>query len=118
MAQRHLRPGRDPLRNAHVKLPFPAPIRWRDERPLLNIPPAARGRPSISPQLQEILYRAWSGIPEIDMPKPRNLLGFGHQDQVGVRTARSCGTAKGKAHLPAKYLLWGLALIPVIVLLP
>jgi eukaryotic-like serine/threonine-protein kinase len=104
------------------KLPFtgPNPIAAMNER-LLNHPmPPSVAEPSISPQLQEILYRAL----ERD---PKNRYATGHEfkhdlehiDQVGVEDRPELRDwQKRKSQTSRKILYYGgLAMIPVIILL-
>jgi len=104
------------------KLPFsgPSPMAAMNER-LLNHPvPPRVADPSVSPQLQEVIYRAL----ERD---PRNRYATAHEfrndiehlDQVGVEDRVELRDwQKRKSHLSRKILYYGaLALIPVVVLL-
>jgi serine/threonine-protein kinase len=105
-----------------VKLPFsgPNPLAAMNDR-LLNHPTPPRvADPSISPQLQEILYRALERDPRNRYAKAQEFAwDLAHQDQVGVEDREELRNwQKRKAHLPRKILYYGgLALIPVIVLL-
>jgi serine/threonine protein kinase len=104
------------------KLPFsgPNPLAAMNDR-LLNPPTPPRvADPSISPQLQEILYRALERDPRNRYPKAQQFAwDLAHQDQVGVEDREELRNwQKRKAHLPRKILYYGgLALIPVVVLL-
>jgi serine/threonine-protein kinase len=104
------------------KLPFhgPSPLAAMNDR-LLNHPvPPSVADPSISPQLQEVLYRAL----ERD---PRNRYAAAHEfardlehlDEVGVEDREELRNwQKRKSQLSRKILYYGgLAMIPVIILL-
>jgi serine/threonine protein kinase len=104
------------------KLPFsgPNPLAAMNDR-LLNDPTPPRvADPSISPQLQEILYRALERDPRNRYAKAHEFAwDLAHQDQVGVEDRGELRNwQKRKAHLPRKIIYYGgLALIPVVVLL-
>jgi eukaryotic-like serine/threonine-protein kinase len=104
------------------KLPFtgPTPMAAMNDR-LLNHPvPPRVAEPAVSPQLQEVLYRAL----ERD---PRNRYATAHEfahdlehlDQVGVEDRPEIlNWQQRKSHLSRKILYYsGLALIPVVILL-
>ena len=88
---------------------------------LLNHPmPPSVADPSISPQLQEVLYRALERDPRNRYPKARDFLrDLEHLDQVGVEDrAELRDWQKRKSQLSRKILYYGaLALIPVAILL-
>lgn len=105
------------------KLPFsgPSPLAIMNDRVLNHPIPPSVADPSISPQLQEVLYRAL----ERD---PRNRYGDAHEfkwdlenlDQVGVEDERDeiRDWHKRKSFLSRRIVLYtSLALIPVAVLL-
>lgn len=105
------------------KLPFsgPSPLAIMNDRVLNHPIPPSVADPSISPQLQEVLYRAL----ERD---PRNRYGDAHEfkwdlenlDQVGVENDRDeiRDWHKRKSFLSRRIILYTtLALIPVAVLL-
>ncbi len=104
------------------KLPFsgPSPMAAMNDR-LLNYPTPPRVvDPSISPQLQEILYRSLERDPTKRYAKAQNFLwDLQHRDQVGVEDrAELRDWQKRKSHLLRKILYYGgLALIPVVILL-
>jgi len=104
------------------KLPFsgPSPMAAMNDR-LLNYPTPPRVvDPSISPQLQEILYRALERDPIKRYAKAQNFQwDLLHQDQVGVEDrAELRNWQKRKSHLARKILYCAaLALIPVVILL-
>jgi serine/threonine-protein kinase len=101
------------------KLPFtgPSPMAAMNDR-LLNHPlPPSIAEPSISPQLQEVLYRALERDPRNRYAKASEFKhDLEHLDQVGRIELRDW--QKRKSHLSRKILYYtGLALIPVVVLL-
>ena len=104
------------------KLPFsgPSPLAAMNDR-LLNHPTPPRvADPSISPQLQEILYRALERDPKNRYAKAQEFVwDLAHQDQVGAEDRDELRNwQKRKAQLPRKILYYAaLALIPVVVLL-
>ena len=104
------------------KLPFsvPSPMAAMNDR-LLNYPTPPRVvDPSISPQLQEILYRALERDPSKRYAKAQNFQwDLLHQDQVGVEDRVELRDwQKRKSHLSRKILYYAaLALIPVVILL-
>jgi serine/threonine-protein kinase len=104
------------------KLPFsgPSPMAVMNDR-LLNYPtPPSVADPSISPQLQEVLYRALERDPRNRYAKARDFENdLLHLDQVGVEDRVELRDwQKRKSQLSRKILYYGaLALIPVVVLL-
>jgi serine/threonine-protein kinase len=104
------------------KLPFsgPSPLTAMNDR-LLNHPTPPRvADPSISPQLQEILYRALERDPANRYPKASAFIwDLEHPDLVGVEDREELHNwQKRKSHLSRKILYYGgLALIPVVILL-
>jgi serine/threonine-protein kinase len=104
------------------KLPFtgPSPMAAMNDR-LLNHPlPPSIAEPSISPQLQEVLYRALERDPRNRYAKASEFKhDLEHLDQVGVEDRIELRDwQKRKSHLSRKILYYtGLALIPVVVLL-
>jgi serine/threonine-protein kinase len=104
------------------KLPFsgPSPLAAMNDR-LLNHPtPPSVADPSISPQLQEILYRALERDPINRYAKARDFQwDLEHQDQVGVEDrAELRDWQKRRSHLSRKIVYYSaLALIPVAILL-
>ena len=104
------------------KLPFsgPTPLAAMNDR-LLNHPvPPRVADPSISPQLQEILYRALERDPRNRYAQARDFLhDLQNPDQVGVEDrAELRDWQKRKSQLSRKILYYGgLALIPVAILL-
>ncbi len=104
------------------KLPFsgPSPLAAMNDR-LLNHPvPPCVADPSLSPQLQEILYRALERDPKHRYARARDFLDdLQHPDRVGVEDRPELRDwQKRKAQLPRKILYYiGLAMIPVAILL-
>ena len=104
------------------KLPFsgPSPLAAMNDR-LLNHPtPPSVADPSISPQLQEILYRALERDPKNRYAKAHQFAwDLEHLDQVGVEDRPELRDwQKRKSQLSRKVLYYAaLALIPVVILL-
>ena len=104
------------------KLPFsgPTPMAAMNDR-LLNHPlPPSVADPSISPQLQEVLYRALERDPRNRYAKAHDFeRDLEHLDQVGVEDRVELRDwQKRKSQLSRKILYYAaLALIPVVVLL-
>lgn len=104
------------------KLPFTgsSPMQVINDR-LLNYPmPPSVADPSVSPQLQEVLYRALERDPRNRYPKARDFArDLEHLDQVGVEDRPELRDwRKRKAHLPRAILYYvALALIPVAILM-
>jgi eukaryotic-like serine/threonine-protein kinase len=104
------------------KLPFtgPSPLAAMNDR-LLNPPvPPRVADPSISPQLQEILYRALERDPKNRYSHASEFLrDLEHPEQVGVEDRPEIHNwQKRKSHLARKIVYYGaLAMIPVVILL-
>src|SRR5208282_1294768 len=104
------------------KLPFsgPSPLAAMNDR-LLNYPiPPRVADPSISPQMQEILYRALERDPRNRYAKAHEFAwDLAHIDQVGVEDRPELRNwQKRKSQLSRKILYYGaLAFIPVAILL-
>lgn len=104
------------------KLPFigPSPLASMNER-LLNYPiPPRVADPSVSPQMQEILYRALERDPRNRYSKAHEFAwDLAHIDQVGVEDRPELRDwQQRKSQLSRKILYYGaLALIPVAILL-
>jgi serine/threonine-protein kinase len=104
------------------KLPFsgPSPLAAMNDR-LLNHPlPPSVADPSISPQLQEIIYRALERDPKNRYATAKEFIrDLEHPDQVGVEERPELlHWQKRKSQLSRKILYYaGLALIPVVILL-
>ena len=105
--------GRQPFSGA-------SPMEVMNDR-LLNYPtPPTVAAPSISPQLQEVLYRALERDPKNRYARAHDFAhDLKHLDQVGVEDRPELRDwHKRKAHLPRKILYYSaLALIPVVILL-
>jgi serine/threonine-protein kinase len=88
---------------------------------LLNHPTPPRvADPSISPELQEVLYRALERDPKNRYAKARDFVSdLEHLDQVGVEDREELRDwQKRKSQLSRKILYYtALALIPVVILL-
>lgn len=104
------------------KLPFtgPTPLAAMNDR-LLNHPlPPRVADPSISPEIQEVIYRALERDPKNRYARAAEFKhDLDHLDEVGVEDRDEIRNwHKRKAHLPRKIAFYGaLALIPVVVLL-
>ena len=104
------------------KLPFtgPTPLAAMNDR-LLNHPmPPSVADPSVSPQLQEVLYRAIERDPKNRYPSAHEFKhDLEHLDQVGIEDRDEIRNWQNrKSHLTRKVLYYGgLALIPVVILL-
>jgi eukaryotic-like serine/threonine-protein kinase len=104
------------------KLPFsgPSPMAAMNER-LLNHPvPPRVADPSVSPQLQEVIYRALERDPRNRYPAAREFRhDLEHLDRVGVEDRVELRDwQKRKSQLSRKILYYSaLALIPVVILL-
>ena len=104
------------------KLPFsgPSPLAAMNDR-LLNHPlPPSVADPSISPQLQEIIYRALERDPKNRYATAKEFIhDLEHPDQVGVEERPELlNWQKRKSQLSRKILYYAsLALIPVVILL-
>ncbi|MGA8730675.1 MAG: serine/threonine-protein kinase [Terracidiphilus sp.] len=104
------------------KQPFSgsSPMEAMNDR-LLNYPtPPSVADPSISPQLQEVLYRALERDPKNRYASAHEFANdLKHLDQVGVEDRPELRDwQKRKAHLPRQILYYSaLALIPVVILL-
>jgi eukaryotic-like serine/threonine-protein kinase len=104
------------------KLPFsgPSPLAAMNDR-LLNHPiPPTVADPTISPQLQEVVYRALERDPKNRYATAHEFLhDLEHIDQVGVEDrAELKDWQRRKSHLSRRILYYaGLAMIPVAVLL-
>jgi serine/threonine protein kinase len=104
------------------KLPFsgPTPLAAMNER-LLNHPvPPSVAEPSVSPQLQEILYRALEREPKNRYAHAREFLDdLEHMDRVGVENRPELRDwRKRKSQLSRKIFYYGgLAMIPAVILL-
>jgi serine/threonine-protein kinase len=104
------------------KLPFsgPTPLAAMNDR-LLNHPvPPRVANPEVTPQLQEILYRALERDPRNRYPRAEEFLhDLDHPEQVGVEDRTEARDwQKRRSPRARKMLYYGaLALIPVVILL-
>jgi serine/threonine-protein kinase len=104
------------------KLPFPGatPMAAMNDR-LLNPPiPPRVAAPAVSPQLQEVIYRALEREPKNRYATAHEFAhDLEHLDQVGVEDRPEIANwEKRKSHLSRKILYYGgLVLIPVVLLL-
>ena len=104
------------------KLPFsgPSPLAAMNDR-LLNAPvPPRVANPSLSPQLQEILYRALERDPKNRYSHAAEFLhDLEHQDEVGVEDRPEIHNWQNrKSDLVRRIVYYGaLAMIPVVILL-
>ena len=104
------------------KLPFtgPSPLAVMNDRVLNHPTPPSVANPSISPELQEVLYRALERDPRNRYAKASNFAwDLEHLDQVGVENRDELqGWTKRKSQQLRKFLYYSaLALIPVAILL-
>jgi eukaryotic-like serine/threonine-protein kinase len=97
-----------------------SPLEIMNDR-LLNFPvPPTVADPAISPQLQEVLYRALERDPKNRYARARDFAhDLRHLEQVGVEDRSEIHSwQKRKRHLPRQILYYSaLALIPVVILL-
>jgi len=104
------------------RLPFSgsSPMEVMNDR-LLNHPmPPSVADPAITPQLQEVLYRALERDPQNRYARARDFAhDLQHLDEVGVEDRpETRNWQKRKSHLTRTILYYsGLALIPVVILL-
>jgi serine/threonine-protein kinase len=104
------------------KLPFtgPSPLAAMNDR-LLNHPmPPCVADPTITPQLQEVIYRALERDPQNRYAKARDFAGdLAHLDQVGIEDRIELRDWQKRKSQRARSLLYytALALIPVVILL-
>jgi serine/threonine-protein kinase len=104
------------------KLPFtgPNPMAAMNERLLNHPPPPTVADPTITPQLQEILYRALERDPKNRYAHAHEFKrDLEHMDQVGVEDRPELRDwQKRKSQATRKILYYGgLAMIPVVILL-
>ncbi len=104
------------------KLPFSgsSPLEVMNDR-LLNHPtPPTVANPALSPQLQEVLYRALERDPKNRYARARDFAwDLQHLEEIGVADRPELRNwQRRKAHLPRTILYYfALALIPVVILL-
>jgi serine/threonine protein kinase len=104
------------------KTPFsgPSPLAVMNDR-LINHPlPPREAEPSISPQLQEVIYRAREREPKNRYPSAHSFAqDLEHLDQVGVAERTELSDWKDRKSATSRKILYyvGLALIPFVLLL-
>ena len=104
------------------KTPFsgPSPLAVMNDR-LINHPlPPREAEPSISPQLQEVIYRALEREPKNRYPSAHSFAqDLEHLDQVGVPERTELSDWKNRKSATSRKVLYyiGLALIPFILVL-
>jgi serine/threonine-protein kinase len=94
------------------------PLAIMNERLLNNPKPPREVDPSITPELQEIIYRALERDPVNRYPTAREFVhDLEHQDEVGVADRAEMHDWKvRKTGIGKKILMYiGLALIPVVI---
>ncbi len=102
------------------RVPFvgPNPLAAMNERLLIDPPSPRQFNPEISPELEEILYRALERDPRHRYANAHELIwDLEHQDQVGVeeRGARVIGRG-GKRKLNPRLLLYAsMAVVPIVL---
>ena len=105
-----------------AKLPFtgPNPMVVMNERVLNHPIPPTVADPTITPQLQEVIYRALERDPRNRYPRASEFKkDLEHLEQVGVADRIELREwEKRKSHTVRKFLYYGaLAMIPVVILL-
>jgi eukaryotic-like serine/threonine-protein kinase len=102
------------------RVPFvgPNPLAAMNER-LLHDAPSPRGlNPEISPEIEEILYRALERDPRHRYSTAHEMMwDLEHQDQIGVEGARmgASGRSLGRGVNKTMLLYTGMALVPVVI---
>ncbi len=103
------------------RVPFvgPNPLAVMNERVLNDVKPPRDLNPEISPELEEILYRALEREPRHRYATASEMMwDLEHQEQVGVepRGDRPAGHANKQSKLTSKLLLYGaLIVVPVVL---
>jgi eukaryotic-like serine/threonine-protein kinase len=103
------------------RVPFvgPNPLAVMNERVLNDVKPPRDLNPEISPELEEILYRALEREPRHRYATASEMMwDLEHQEQVGVepRGDRPAGHANKRSKLTGKLLLYGaLIIVPVVL---
>ena len=105
------------------RVPFvgPNPLAVMNERVLNDVKPPRDLNPEISPELEEILYRALEREPRHRYATASEMMwDLEHQEQVGVepRGDRPAGHANKRSKLTGKLLLYGALIIVPVVLFP
>lgn len=100
------------------QVPFggPNPLAAMNERLLIDPPPPHELNKAISPQLEEIVYRALERDPRHRYATAHEMIwDLEHQEQVGVED-RSHGSSRKRNGVNKKVLLYaGMALVPVML---
>jgi eukaryotic-like serine/threonine-protein kinase len=102
------------------RVPFvePNPLAAMNERLLHDPPPPRELNPGISPQLEEILYRALERDPRHRYSTAQEMMrDLENQDQVGIEEsrARSSNRAARRGISKTVLLYTGMALVPVVI---
>jgi len=103
------------------RVPFvgPNPLAVMNERVLNDVKPASELNPQISPELEEILYRALDREPRHRYATASEMMwDLEHQDQVGVEPRGGRSTASGGKRPPInnKLILYAtIVLVPVLL---
>jgi serine/threonine-protein kinase len=101
------------------RVPFvgPNPLAVMNERVLNDVPPPRELNPEISPQLEEILYRALEREPRHRYATASEMMwDLEHQEQVGVEPRDGKPVNLGGRKVNRKVLLYvAMALVPVLV---
>ncbi len=104
------------------QVPFsgPNPLAVMNDRLVKKIPPPSELNPAISPELQEILYRALERDPRHRYATAQEMLwDLEHQEQVGIEE-RGTSPVRRKKRAPFKFdgrmlLYASLALVPLVI---
>jgi eukaryotic-like serine/threonine-protein kinase len=101
------------------RVPFvgPNPLAAMNERVLMDPPPPRELNGEISPELEEILYRALERDPRHRYATAHELIwDLEHQEQVGVEDRGNRTVGRGRRRLNKQMLLYaGMALLPVML---
>ena len=103
------------------RVPFngPNPLAAMNERVLNDVKPPRELNPEISPELEEVLFRALEREPRHRYATASEMMwDLEHQEQIGVepRGARTAGSAAIGARSKSKMILYAaLALVPVLL---
>jgi serine/threonine protein kinase len=101
------------------RVPFvgPNPLAAMNERVLMDPPPPRELNGEISPELEEILYRALERDPRHRYATAHEMIwDLEHQEQVGVEDRGNRTVGRGRRRLNKQMLLYaGMALLPVML---
>jgi eukaryotic-like serine/threonine-protein kinase len=101
------------------RVPFvgPNPLAAMNERVLMDPPPPRELNGEISPELEEILYRALERDPRHRYATAHEMIwDLEHQEQVGVEDRGDRTVGRGRRRLNKQMLLYaGMALLPVML---